>query len=50
MFALGLLLLASPLVDYKLSGDVTLPQGWLRLRVWMASGLGLLTLTLSAVG
>ncbi|MEL0210049.1 MAG: hypothetical protein VW891_05615 [Novosphingobium sp.] len=48
--ALGLLLLASPLVDRKLSGEVALPAGWLRLRVWMASGLGVLTLVLAAVG
>ncbi|WP_254894993.1 DUF3429 domain-containing protein [Novosphingobium sp. B1] len=50
LVALGLLLLASPLVDHKLAGEVILPEGWLRLRVWMASGLGVLTLVLAAVG
>lgn len=50
LVALGLLLLASPLVDRKLSGDVSLPQGWLRLRMWMAGGLGILTLALAALG
>ncbi|MDP3549063.1 MAG: DUF3429 domain-containing protein [Novosphingobium sp.] len=49
LVALGLLLFASPLVDRKLALAVVLPPDWLRLRVWMATGLGLLTLALAAV-
>ncbi|PLK25726.1 DUF3429 domain-containing protein [Novosphingobium sp. TH158] len=46
---LGLLLLASPLVDGFLARDIALPPAWLRLRVAMASGLGLLTLAVAAL-
>lgn len=38
---LGCALLASPLVDRRLGRRMALPAGWLRLRVMMASGLGL---------
>ncbi|MFN4222780.1 MAG: DUF3429 domain-containing protein [Novosphingobium meiothermophilum] len=52
LVVLGLLLLASPLVDRRLArtmpAHLPLPDGWLRLRVWMATGLGLLTLALAA--
>jgi len=44
LVALGLALLASPLVDVYLNRYATLPSGWLRLRAVMASGLGILTL------
>lgn len=44
---LGLCLLASPLVDLALSRAMALPPGWLRLRMMMAGGLGLLTLALA---
>ena len=42
-------LLASPLVDFTLARHVALPSGWLRLRVIVASGLGLMTLLIAAV-
>jgi Protein of unknown function (DUF3429) len=45
---MGLTLLASPLVDRALARHMALPAGWLRLRVIMASGLGLLTLLIAA--
>jgi Protein of unknown function (DUF3429) len=45
---LGLTLLASPLVDCALARHMALPADWLRLRVIMASGLGLLTLLIAA--
>lgn len=50
LLALGIALLASPLVDRALARHVTLPHGWLKLRVIMASGLGTLTLVIAAVG
>jgi hypothetical protein len=43
---LGLALLASPMVDRRLPGAGALPPAWLRLRVIMASGLGLTTILL----
>lgn len=49
LVALGLALLASPLVDYYLNRYASLPPGWLRLRAVMASGLGVLTLLVAAV-
>lgn len=49
LIALGLLLLVSPLADAALSRSIALPAGWLRLRIIMAVGLGLLTLALTAV-
>jgi hypothetical protein len=45
---LGLLVLASPLVDRALARQIDFPAGWLKLRVAMASGLGLLTLAIAA--
>lgn len=47
LLALGVLLLLSPPVDARLSRKIAFPDGWLRLRVQMASGLGLLTLLLA---
>ena len=49
LVALGLALLASPLVDFYLNSHASLPTGWLRLRAVMASGLGVLTLVVAAV-
>lgn len=49
LMALGALLLASPLVDRTLAASIALPPGWLRLRLIMAGGLGLLTLMLALV-
>jgi hypothetical protein len=46
---LGLALLLSPLVDLRLAHHIALPQGWLRLRITMASGLGLMTLLIAAM-
>lgn len=46
--ALGLILLASPLADLAIARRIAFPPGWLRLRVMMAGGLGLLTLGLAA--
>lgn len=45
--ALGLLLLASPLADGLIARAIAFPAGWLRLRMMMAGGLGLLTLGLA---
>jgi hypothetical protein len=41
---MGAALLASPLVDRALASRVNWPAGWLRLRLILATGLGLLTL------
>ena len=46
---LGILLLMSPLADAALSSRMALPAGWLRLRMVMAGGLGVLTLAIAAV-
>ena len=48
LVVLALCLLASPLVDVLLGKSQSLPDGWLRLRVMLSTGLGLLTLTLAA--
>ena len=48
LVALGLTLLASPLVDLYLDRRAPAPPGWLRLRAVMASGLGILTLLVAA--
>lgn len=42
-------LLVSPLVDRYLSRSIAMPNGWLGLRVQMATGLGLSTLALALV-
>ena len=47
--ALGVLLLLSPLADLMIARDIAPPPGWLRLRIIMAGGLGLLTLALAAL-
>ncbi len=50
LVALGLALLASPLVDRALARRMMMPPGWLRLRGIMAGGLGTLTLAIAVVG
>lgn len=50
LIVLGFAVLASPLVDRILARHVSLPQGWLRLRVVMAGGLGTLTLAIGSLG
>lgn len=47
LVALGLALLASPLVDRHLARTIALPAGWLPLRRAMATGLGLATIALA---
>lgn len=49
LIALGALLLISPLADRMLARSITFPTGWLKLRATMASGLGLLSLTLAVI-
>lgn len=49
LIALGLMLLISPLADRMLARSIAFPRGWLKLRATMASGLGLLTLTLAVI-
>ena len=49
LLVLGTVLLASPLVDRYLAPSLNLPPAWLRLRVAMATGLGLATLALAQV-
>ena len=48
LVALGIALLASQLVDHALAGHIAFPAGWLRLRLAMSGGLGLLTLLVAA--
>ena len=45
---LALVLLASPLVDRALARHIAFPAGWLKLRVIMTGGLGLLTMIIVA--
>lgn len=40
---LAVCLLCSPLVDFTLSRSVALPAGWLRLRLHLSLGLGVMT-------
>lgn len=44
---LGLCLILSPLIDRAIGRSVVLPEGWMRLRVMLSSGLGMLTLLLA---
>lgn len=48
LMVLALALLATPLIDRALARHIAFPRGWLRLRMIMTSGLGLLTLALAA--
>ncbi len=48
LVALGAILLVSPCVDRVLAGRYHVPDGWIGLRIRMATGLGLLTLVLAA--
>ena len=49
LVVLALALLASPLVDRTLARHMAVPPGWLRLRMAMAGGLGLMTLLIAAL-
>ena len=49
LVVLALALLASPLIDRTLGRHIALPPGWLRLRMVMAGGLGLMTLLIAAL-
>lgn len=50
LVALGALLLASPLIDCRLSSKMPMPWSWLQLRFAMATGLGGLTVAVAAIG
>lgn len=47
LIVLGLCLVASPLVDRAIGQNLTLPSGWMRLRLLLSIGLGGLTLLLA---
>lgn len=47
LWILGTSLLLSPLVDHALAKHIALPDGWLRLRVHLSAGLGILTALLA---
>jgi len=47
LIVLGLCLIASPLVDLKISRDLPLPTRWMRLRFMLSIGLGGCTLLLA---
>ena len=49
LVVLALALLVSPLVDRTLARHMAVPPGWLRLRMAMAGGLGLMTLLIAAL-
>lgn len=49
LVVVSLCLLASPLVDGRLARLAALPDGWIRLRWQMATGLGLSTMTLAVL-
>ena len=49
LLALGIALLASLLVDRALADHVAFPPGWLRLRMAMSGGLGIMTLLMAAL-
>lgn len=44
---LAVCLLLSPMVDFALGRHIPLPAGWMRLRVHLSTGLGLLTIVLA---
>ena len=49
LFALGLALLVSPLLDLRIARKTKLSSEWLVLRMILATGLGFLTFALAAV-
>jgi hypothetical protein len=49
LIALGLLLIGSPFIDRILALRYHVPEGWIGLRIRMATALGMLTLVLAAV-
>jgi hypothetical protein len=50
LVVLGLCLILSPLVDHAIGRSVTLPVGWMKLRMMLSGGLGGLTLLLAWAG
>jgi Protein of unknown function (DUF3429) len=46
-FVVGLALLVTPAIDKILQGKNYVPEGWLRMRLILSIGLGLLTLNLA---
>ncbi len=47
LWILAFCLILSPIVDRALAGHITMPDGWLRLRLHLSLGLGLLTALLA---
>jgi hypothetical protein len=47
LIVLGVCLILSPLVDRAIGRSVALPIGWMRLRLLLSSGLGVLTFLLA---
>jgi hypothetical protein len=47
LWVLSLGLLASPIIDRLVAASVSLPDGWLKLRVHLSLGLGLMTALLA---
>ena len=47
LWLIAISLLLSPLVDRSLAKHIPLPSGWLRLRIHLSIGLGILTLALA---
>jgi Protein of unknown function (DUF3429) len=50
LIVLGICLILSPLVDRAIGRGVSLPNGWMRLRIMLSTGLGALTLLLAWAG
>jgi Protein of unknown function (DUF3429) len=48
LMVVGAGLLLAPLVDWQLSRRRLVPEGWLKMRVILSAGLGILTLLLAA--
>jgi len=46
LVALGVAVLLSPLADRRLATYLPVPPAWLQLRAMMATGLGVLTVTM----
>jgi hypothetical protein len=47
LIILAVCLIASPVIDYRIAEIVALPEGWLRLRLILSIGLGVLTAILA---
>jgi Protein of unknown function (DUF3429) len=50
LIVLGICLILSPLIDRAIGRGVSLPDGWMRLRIMLSTGLGALTLLLAWAG